>query len=559
MSTPSLVNLTFAEETYIIEEGTYYLAIGTDAHDALNNILSGQGKSVTHRVMGSDGSSQNSGDEFVHSLELEEDFRTYSRSAQTGEEVFNQLDSGDINKYENRGQNSVVYLSRSNWQSTYPKQAAKLSLNMKMARDLDYDKEPIDDGYEMPVYGKFTSQSTNGKPDITKGDMVAYQFMNAPLYPEKAKDKNEVYNKEDGFTYGDWEAMWDRLLDQMTADEQAYIIVNSYHWIHGAESVYLPESRQENGPVGITRRMDTSDDPIWTSLPNDKTMKGSDGTSWVWVAYPCAGIIAASFNNEVAKDIGEHKSEDMLYTGYNGIYGPGVNIHRSPYGGRAFEYPSEDPFLAGMIEAYECMGIESKGCLAYAKHYALNDMETNRVNLGVWSNEQASREIYLRAFEIVFTVGKASATMNSFTRIGMVWSGASYAMMTTILRDEWGYDGLVISDWDTDGSAMSKIDGVLAGTDTFDGNKLQGELLKYKDNAAVAQAMRTAVKRVIYNVVRTHAMNGMSLNSRIVKVTPWWQTALIALQSSLGVLFAGSVGMLVASFIIGRKSKDEVN
>lgn len=247
----------------------------------------------------------------------------------------------------------------------------------------------------------------------------------------------------------------------------------------------------------------------------------------------------------------------MLYLGYNGIYGPGVNLHRSPYGGRAFEYPSEDPFLAGMIEAYECKGIESKGCLAYAKHFALNDMETNRVNCGIWANEQTVREIYLRAFEIVFTEGKASATMNAYTRIGTTWSGSSYEMMTEVLRGEWGWDGLVISDWDTTGSAMSKLDGVLAGTDTFDGNNDISVLTQYADNAAVAQAIRQAAKRVIYNVVRTNAMNGMTISSITIKVTPWWQTALLATECTLGALTAVSAGMLVASVVINRRKKSK--
>ena len=344
--------------------------------------------------------------------------------------------------------------------------------------------------------------------------------MNAPLYPENAEDPDEVYNESDGLTHRDWEERWNQLLDQMTIEEQVYMVVNSYHWIQGAESIALPASRQENGPVGITKR----EEPFF-SLPNDATIR--NGTGWVWVSYPCAGIIAASFNNEVAQNIGEHKSEDMLYLGYNGIYGPGVNLHRSPYGGRAFEYPSEDPFLAGMIEAYECKGIESKGCLAYAKHFVLNDMETNRVNCGIWANEQTVREIYLRAFEIVFTEGKASATMNAYTRIGTTWSGSSYEMMTEVLRGEWGWDGLVISDWDTTGSAMSKLDGVLAGTDTFDGNNDISVLTQYADNAAVAQAIRQAAKRVIYNVVRTNAMNGMTISSITIKVTPWWQTGFL--------------------------------
>lgn len=539
------------EETYIVEDGTYYLTVATDAHVAANNILAARGENPPAQTVmgGAEHTKQVAlGGGFVYAVELEADFRTYSRSTQTGADVYNQLDDGDINRYEHRGDNAVTYLSRRDWAATYPERAAKLALNADMARDLDYDKLPTDEDYDMPRYGVFASGSTTAVPDVKSGDLVAYQFIGAPLYPENAKDKDAVYNEDDGLTYADWERMWEQLLDQMTFEEQANMIVNAYHWIHGATSVSLPESRQENGPVGITKRLEA-----FFSLPNDATIK--NGTGWTWVAYPCAGIIGASFNIEVAESVGRHKSEDMLYLGYNGIYGPGANMHRSPYGGRAFEYPSEDPFLTGMIEAYECRGIESKGCLAYVKHYALNDMETNRVNCGIWSSEQASREIYLRAFEIVFTVGKASATMNSFTRIGTTWNGASYALMTTVLREEWGYDGLVISDWDTDGSAMSKLDGVLAGTDTFDGNKLAEELVKYADNAAVAQAVRTSAKRIIYNVAHTNAMNGMSMNTRIVKVTPWWQTALLAMQWGFGGVCALSLAMLIVSIVMRSRQK----
>ena len=128
-------------------------------------------------------------------------------------------------------------------------------------------------------------------------------------------------------------------------------------------------------------------------------------------------------------------------------------------------------------------------------------------------------------------------------------------MMTTILRGEWGYDGVVISDWITDGSAMSYVDGVMAGTDMFDGNGLASELTKYANNAAVAQAVRLAVKRVIYNVVRTNVMNGMSISSRTVRVTPWWETALLVIDISSGAIFAACAGMLVASIVLGKKNK----
>ena len=542
---------TFGQAAYIIEEGIYYLTVATDSHVATNNVLDYMGKAARAQVVlgGESNTKQTSlGKDFVAAFDLEKDYKTYLNSTQTGVEVTNQLTSGDINTYKNKGDNSVTYLSRSDWDATYPESHAVLVLNAEMAKDLLFNIVPNIGDNEMPVYGVFASGSTNGLPDVENGDLVAIMFMDAPLYPDMVTDPellNLVY--DDGLAYVDhWNAMWDQLLDQMTFEEQCYIVVNSYHWIHGAASIALPESRQENGPVGITKRTE-----LFFSLPNDDTIKGEDGTGWTWLAYPCAGILAASFDKDIAQRVGEHKSEDMLYLGYNGIYGPGVNMHRSPFGGRAFEYPSEDPYLAGYTAAYETIGIESKGSMAYVKHYALNDMETNRVNCGVWSTEQASREIYLRAFEIVFTVGKASATMNSFTRIGTTWNGASYEMMTAILRDEWGYDGLVISDWVTDGSAMSYVDGVMAGTDTFDGNALASELTKYSNNAAVAQAVRLAAKRVIYNVVRTHAMNGMSITSRTVPVTPWWETALHTAELAMGIAFAASFFMWLISAIAG--------
>lgn len=545
-------------ETYIIEEGDYYIAVGTDSHIALNNILAKQGKTpVAEEVLGGAANTKavKMGAAFAHSVSLARDVRTFAKSEHTGEIIENQLSSGDINKYANRNDeaegitNSVTYLSRKDWTGTYPKSAAKLKMTRAMANDLRFDIVPDDSDYDMPKYGKFASGSKDGTPDVMKGDLVAYMFIDAPLYPELEKDNDEVF--EDGLIYSDhWKRMWDQLLDQMTFEEQAKIVANSYHQINGAVSVALPGSKQENGPVGITKR----EEAIF-SLPERYE---NEGDGWTWLAYPCAGILAASFDDDIARRVGEHKSEDMLYLGYNGIYGPGVNMHRSPFGGRAFEYPSEDPFLAGYIEAAECKGIESKGCLAYVKHYALNDLETNRVNCGVWSNEQASREIYLRAFEIVFTEGGASATMNSFTRIGTKWNGASYPMMTTILRDEWGYDGVVISDWVTGGSAMSGVDGVMAGTDTFDGNWTEAKFEKYRDNAAVCQALRLATKRVIYNVVRTNVMNGMSIMSRVVPNTPWWLVMLWTITWVLFAIFIISLGMLVAAIILRKLNKIKV-
>lgn len=533
------------KETYIIEEGNYYLTVGANAHAALNNILMEKGNSnVSDVVMGGESSTTTKivGDK-ASAINIDT-FMKLSTSKYTGAEITNQLESGDINKYENRGDNEVQYLTRKDW-NTYPTEAAKLTLNQEMANDLKRDTVPDDEGATMPVYqdleGTRVSQGVK-VADYSKGDRVAYEFMNAPL------DENDERWSEE------WEKEWDELLNQMSQDEQILMVSASFHKIHGAVSIALPESYQENGPVGITKREDTK---YMFAVPNQDVI---DKYNFVFVAYPCAGILAASFDVDIAQRVGEHKSEDMLYLGYNGIYGPGVNMHRSPFGGRAFEYPSEDPYLAGMCEAYETKGIESKGCLAYAKHFALNDMETNRINCGVWSNEQASREIYLRAFEYVFKEGGASATMNAYTRVGTKWAGASKNLVTNILRNEWGFDGIVISDWVTTNSGMSLLDGVMAGTDSFDANnEFSVELERYKDNAAVMQAVRNATKRLIYNVVRTNAMNYFDENTVVISITPAWKQYVIAADVTLGVLAVTSMGCLAYNLFIKNKRKQQDN
>ncbi|MCD8285610.1 MAG: glycoside hydrolase family 3 C-terminal domain-containing protein [Clostridia bacterium] len=544
--------------TYVIEKGTYYLTVAQDVHAAVNNILSSQGENVGEAVLGGaeDTKATSFSGQNVYQTELSDDNSTYSVSAQTGAKIINRFSEGDINMYSGAGSNSVTYLSRADWDATYPAEAPEIDITSQMASDINFGNEPSALGYEMPEYGIFASGSTTGLPDVENGDLVAYQFIDAPLYPEN-EDPNELYN---GITYGEWADMWDQLLNQMTYKEQSYMIVSSYNWIRGASSISLPESRQENGPVGITYGTETS----WNSVPNDDGIKGNgtgvDDTGWTYIAYPCAGIISASFNNDIAEEIGSHMGEDMLYLGYNGVYAPGANLHRTPYGGRAYEYPSEDTLLTGLTDAYEVRGIQSKGCIAYVKHFALNDQETNRVNCGIWSNEQAVRELYLRAFEITFTEGKASGAMNSFTRTGTTWCGANYEMMTEVLRDEWGYEGIVVSDWVTTGSVMSTLDGVMAGTDTFDGNDnassvdSDNDLTPYANNAAVAQAVRTAAKRVIYTVVHTNTMNGTSITMKIVPVTPWWQTALLAIDIILGILAVASAAMLIASVILNKRN-----
>ena len=528
-------------QTYIIEAGDYYLTFASDSHNAINNVLKakvGSATDTSYYLFG-DYEKNNpiiTSNDSVARFTLTQDAQTYSYSTQTGQEITNQFDEADINKYSNRGNNEFTYLSRSDWGATYPNKPTDsnphIVLNAEMVVDLRRDNVPDDSGYETPTYGK-----SNG--------LSVTDFFDAPLYPELASDEDKAITYSDGLSYVDhWNKMWNDLMDQTTWEEQSLFCSDAYHRMQGCTSISLPESKQENGPVGITRR---GDFPV----PNNDEIG-----NYYFVCYPCAGIMASSFNEEVGFDVGKHKSEDMLFTGYNGIYGPGVNMHRTPYNGRAFEYPSEDPLLAGLTSYHESRGINTKGCMAFAKHFAMNDQETNRRHVGVWSKEQATREIYLRAYELCFAEGGATATMNGFNRIGTKWCGGCKTLMTDVLRKEWGWTGVNITDWMSSGP-MSYIDALIAGTNSFDGNGSSTKFDAWRNNKYLQTQLRESTRVIVYNVLHSNAVNSRTASIKVYKVTPWWRAAIYSIQGFFLVTSIYTGVMLALSIvlpIVGKKT-----
>ena len=259
-----------------------------------------------------------------------------------------------------------------------------------------------------------------------------------------------------------------------------------------------------------------------------------------------------------AEVVGRSMGNDCLLANgkaYSGIYGPGVNIHRTPYSGRNFEYYSEDPFISGKTCAAEVTGIQSKGVYVYMKHFALNDQETARDGICVWTNEQAAREIYLQAFEYPVKEANAYCVMTSFNRIGCVWAGGDYNLLTNILRGEWGMEGFAVTDFSNSNNYMDVVQGVLAGGDAWDCNeatKWTDKLRQYQDDATVVSAMRQATDRILYTVANSNAMNGVSPNMRVAEVITWWQIAFIACDVVFGLLAVLSIVMAVRS---GKKAK----
>ena len=459
---------TYGKKTYIFEAGDYYLTAATDAHDAVNNILAAKGFTPenTENRMDAVG---NAALTYKH-VQAEEDTR-YSKSA-NGTEITSQLSLADPNLYEGTKGQNVTWLSRNDWTGTYPSdEQIVLKLTDLLIKDLQrYRYNPADyEAVEMPVLG-----ADNG--------LKLFDLM--------------------GLDYND--PKWESLLDQLTFGEMVAMIGDSFHWRMPAASVHAPGSRDENGPQGLTVAL------FGSALGVETT------------AFTSEDVMAATFNAELLYQVGNIIGNDCLAADVSCLYGPGANMHRMPYGGRNFEYYSEDGFLSGAICAAEVKGIQEKGVDVVIKHFALNDSEQDRIGLGVWVNEQAAREIYLKAYQAAFEESGANGVMTAYTRWGAVWSGGVKGLMTNILRQEWGNNGMSITD-NVITDMVTGCDGVLAGVTTYDAMlpNIVNELPKYENDPVIVSAMREACHHNLYALVNSSAMNGIGANTTIkVKTLP---------------------------------------
>lgn len=500
-------------KTYIIDAGNYYFAAGNGAHDALNNILAMK-LSLNDISNGQVDMTKMTGEgniAYAAAYVQEEADLTGFSTAKTGSKITNQLEHADLNKTDEDTSNDIVYLSRNDWAGTMPQAkitetsyeaAVQLSANEQMVKELKSRYSSIGSG-EMPVMGK-------------EGTLNLAQFVGVPLDGSINVEGNEY--------------TWDDLLDQLTFGEMAKMVGQGYHSTVFVPSINKPATKDENGPQGITA-----------------TLTGGDSST----AYTSADLLAAAYDKELAKEVGISMGNDCLLVSgkaYSGLYGPGVNIHRTPYSGRNFEYYSEDPFISGKICSAQVTGIQEKGVYVYLKHFALNDQETARDGISVWTNEQAAREIYLQAFEYPITEGGAYCVMTSFNRLGTVWTGADYNLLTNILRNEWNMPGMALTDFSNSNNYMDVLQGVVAGSDCWDCNdasKWTASLQENKDDPAIAAALRTASERILYTVANSNAMNNVSANQKIVEVLAWWQIAFIVCDIIFGILLAGSIVMLI--------------
>lgn len=528
---------------YILDEGTYFLTAAENSHDAVNHILSAKGKTVD------DGMTAEGNKDLTYAIEYNFDNVTYSKAYGTGADVTSLFADADMNRYEGNGENEITYISRNDWEGTttlwtpnedgYNTNYVQLTMTEQIAQDTVLNDDDIPENDEnWPIMGSTETE---------------YQLID--LLTDEAG--NEI-------SYDD--IIWNDLLNQLTYEQLSKICAVGLRMTVAVEEIGKPETLDHNGPSGVTQKYSIGQNGYATQT-NDPD-KEETGT-----CYPCNGIIAATFNDQLVTEVGELIGEDAMWAGYAGFYGTGLNIHRTPYSGRVFEYFSEDGILTGLIATAETKAIQSKGVYVYNKHFALNDQEEQRQGLGTWCNEQAMREIYLRAFELPIIYADAKCVMSAFNRIGAVWAGAMEELQTAWLRGEAGMTGFVVTDM-YDGSYMSKPHEVLAGNDIPDNypgtsgtvttngaTDLGFEFAAYapgaeKENAQIAQAMRESAHRILYTVLHSRGMDGIGADTKVILVKPWWQTALTTAQIILlllSILGAASLVLDIAGIKLKKK------
>ncbi|HIY67669.1 MAG TPA: glycoside hydrolase family 3 C-terminal domain-containing protein [Candidatus Agrococcus pullicola] len=476
---------------YVLEAGDYELTLRTDSHTPAEGA-----------------------EPIVYTVDEDVVYDAENPRSDDAAEVTNQFDDVSAMFSDEPEQGTILNMSRADFAGTFPTAPTE---------DILVADDAIIDGF-------------------APYDVAAAEDPDAEA-PTTGADTDLTLVNLRGLPYDD--AQWDELLDSLTIDEMTEMLLNGAYQTGALPGIAKPVTTELDGPAGFSSFINAS----------------VNGT-----AYPTEFLIAQTWNVELSEAMGTMVGNEALFKDVSGWYAPAMNLHRSPFGGRNFEYYSEDPFLSGEMGLAATNGAASKGLYTTLKHFALNDQEANRVNNGiaVWANEQAIRELYLKPFEMVVknaampvpyiaddsgaieetSVG-STAVMSSFNRIGTTWAGGSEALMTNVLRGEWGFQGFAISDFNLY-RYMPPNQSIAAGTDltlAFAPSK------SFEDtsSATAQQDIRTATHNILYTVANSNAMNGFAPGSTVSFEPPAWRYIQYGATALLGVL------VLVGGFFVVRR------
>ena len=504
---------------YILDAGDYYFTIGNGAHEAVQNVLAAEGQDV-----GGDADK-------AKSWNLGSQDTTTFATTKNGTAVENQLADMDVNYWL---PGTATYLTRADWEGTFPKTYKDLTATDEMIDILDNDI------YEINANGDPSTVTFGADNGLTLADLKGVSDIN--------------------------DERWDMLMDEITLEECMIRTGFGGTSTKVIESIMSPETIQNDGPNGIYSyplgqyaNTDASTGDPCVVDANDPNLTYKMGT------MVNETVIAQTFNKDLAADYGRVIGNYSLWANTTIFWGIGTNLHRLPYNARNHEYYSEDAVLtAGQGTAYAAAAMEY-GVIIAPKHLAFNDTEINRTGVSVFMTEQQARENELRGTQGIVENAHVLGVMTAYNRVGITQDNAHTGLTKNILRNEWGFQGLISEDFIQDANYVvlkeAVLNGVTMSCNTGDNTMAAvSEKYPYWTVEAVSQdtTMMTALKQAMkyqnYALANSNAMDGMASNTKLVSVRTWYDNALTAVQ----IVFAALTVLAAAMYVLDeRKSKKQ--
>lgn len=509
---------------YILDAGKYYFALGDNAHDAAANVLKAQGATGDSTAEAGDAA-------LTSEWELAELDTTTFAYTKNGTAVENQLDDLDLNYWM---EDTVTYLTRDDWEGTWPKTYKDLTATDEMMEYLDNDT------YEITANGDPESVVFGADNGLTLADLRG----NTDIEDEK----------------------WSLLMDQLSLEDAMKRIAFGGVSTKAMNSISSPEAVQNDGPNGIysyplgqyANFDETTGDPC-VIAEDDKNLEYKAGV------MANETVVAQTFNKDLAGEYGEVMGNYSLWANLPIYWGCGNNIHRSQYNARNHEYYSEDAVLTSYQGAAFVAGGKKYGCLIAPKHLAFNDTEINRIGISTFMTEQQARENELRATQSAYEDAGALAAMSSFNRVGVTASNSHEGLIVNILRKEWGFEGLISEDCIPQANYCvlkeAAVNGISMTCKTGDDTMAAiAEKWDYwtvenisKDERLLS-SLKQGMKYMAFALANSNALEGIDPTSRLVPIRTWYDNLLTGMQIVFALL---TIIAVCGYFRVGKGSKKE--
>ncbi len=525
-------------EQWELDAGNYYFAVGNGAHEALNSILLSQGVSEDQLSISTD--SENASIEAVQVTDLG-DVSAYLSTV--NENVENRFEQADYSTYDE----SFQYISRANWSQGWETVGTEDGTGEGA---VSYTEE-----MEYGLFAELYTITANDKTDDMTYDWDVDTGLTIMDFIGVALDATIT---KDGVTY-----TYDDLVNTMSLYEACYMLENEYQNLDSVASIEMGEVVTNDGPAGFAYDQVPGFAYNWQVYETDEptyVSEDDENAETSMAVYNTEPVVASTWNKELVTAEGEMMGEDSLWADENLIIGPGSNLHRSPYNSRNHEYYSEDSVLTSLMTASLCEGCYTKGLMTQVKHFAFNHQEINRAGTATFFDEQAGRENELRCYQYTFENNLTQSTMTAFNRVGVEYAGACEGLLIGVLRDEWGFEGSVVTDMVNGAMYMNWRDSFACGlsgtlgTNAYESTSL-GASTSDANQALIAtdaylqQQIHDAVKYTVYQVANSNYMNGMDSTSRWENVTQWWKAAMYGGIAVFAVLTVAFLSLYVLDLV----------